>query len=127
MKRFLITAAIVVLGAGIMSACGKDNKTTSSGATTTAAATASGDTITIVATNFQFDKTTLTATAGQPVTFKITNNGSVDHNLTIADLKVNTDVKPGKSADKTVTPAAGTYEYHCEYHPTQMKGTLTVS
>jgi len=124
MKRILISAALVVVAAGLLSACGNDNKDKTASSATTAA---KGETIDLVATNFQFDKTTLTATAGQPVTFKVTNNGTVEHNLTIKDLKVNKDVEAGESAQQTVTPAAGTYEYHCEYHPTQMTGTLTVS
>ena len=131
MKRFLITATLVVLAAGLMSACGKNSKT-SAGTTTTAAA--SGTTLSLVATNFQFDQATLSATAGSATTYKVTNNGTVDHNLTITDnadashkALVNEDVKPGKSASKALTLAAGSYEYHCEYHPTQMKGTLTVS
>jgi plastocyanin len=117
-----------------MSACGDDdnNGTTDSADTTqaqsvTTEASSGGDTITLVATNFAFDKTTLTAAADKAVTFKITNNGTVEHNLTIDDLAVNKDVEAGESAEQTVTPKAGTYEYHCEYHPSQMKGELTVS
>lgn len=129
MKRFLTLAAIVTSAAGFMSGCGKDNNNDTAASTTTTAATndtVSAATLVLVATNYQFDKAELTAAAGQPVTFTITNNGTVDHNLTVKDLNVNKDVKPGKSASISVTPKAGTYEYHCEYHPTQMTGTLTV-
>ncbi|MEY2425212.1 MAG: Cupredoxin-like domain [Actinomycetota bacterium] len=112
-----------------LAGCGDDNKSgdDASGATTTEAAAAAGTTLTLVATNFQFDQTTLTAKADEAVKFVIKNEGDVEHNLTIEDLDVNKDVEAGESADQTVTPAAGTYEYHCEYHPAKMKGTLTVS
>ena len=141
MKRVLATAATLLFAAAFTTACSNNNDDNGviSGPTTTAAnsvdsstttssgAGVVGSTINITASNFKFDPTTITATAGQPVTFTIKNTASgTEHNLTIEKLSVNKDVKAGESASQTVTPAAGTYDYHCEYHPTQMKGTLTV-
>ena len=125
MKRFLTSALVVALAGLALAGCGsKDDKKAST--TTTEAAMAT--TLTLVATDFQFDQATLTATAGEPVTFVIKNeSASIEHNLTIKDLHVDKDAEAGESAKQTVTPAAGTYEYHCEYHPDKMKGTLTVS
>ena len=126
MNRFLTTAAVVALAGVSLAGCGGNNDKKAS---TTTTAAASGTTLTLVATNFQFDKTTLTATAGDDVTFVIKNEATgTEHNLTIEDLKVNKDVEAGKSAQQSVTALkAGTYQYHCEYHPSQMTGTLTVS
>jgi plastocyanin len=112
-----------------MSGCGSNdnkNEATPNGKPSTTAAGA-GTTLTLVATNFKFDQTALSAPADKPVTLVIKNEGNVEHNLTIEKLQVNKDAEAGKSAQQTVTPAAGTYQYHCEYHPTQMTGTLTVS
>ena len=80
----------------------------------------------MVASDFAFTPTAASAAAGR-VTFKASNSGSVDHNLTIEGLKVNQDLKRGTSASVTVTAKPGTYEFHCEYHPTAMKGTSTIT
>lgn len=120
---------MVVLSAGIFAACGDDdnNDKNADDSSTTTTATAGATTITLVATNFKFDQTAITAKAGEATTFTIKNDGTVEHNLSIEKLDVDKDAEAGESASQTVTPAAGTYEYHCEYHPTQMTGTLTVS
>ncbi len=122
-RRVFTTVAALALSAGFFAACGSDdNGDTASGDT------AGGDTaLTVNATDFKFDPTTLTAKAGEAVTFTIKNDGKVEHNLTIEDLKVEQDVGDGKTASQTATPKAGSFEYHCNYHPDSMKGTLTVS
>lgn len=128
-RIFAVVAAAGLLFAG----CGDDDDGSDANVdvdidvTTTAVAASGGTTLTLVATDFQFDKTELTAAADEAVTLEITNNGAVKHNLTIEDLDVDEDADAGQSAQKSVTPAAGTYEYHCEFHPSKMTGTLTVS
>ncbi len=113
-----------MFSAGLFAACGGGggNSDTASGDS------ASGGTaLTVNATDFKFDPTALTAKAGEAVTFTIKNDGKVTHNLTIEDLKVDKDAEDGATASQTVTPDAGTFEYHCKYHAASMKGTLTVS
>jgi len=123
MKRFLTTAAVVAVAGLALAGCGGNDSNDK-----TPAAKSAGTTLTLVAKNISFDKTDLTATAGDSVTFVIKNEDTVEHNLTIKDLNVDKDAEKGESAKQTVSDLkAGTYEYHCEYHPTQMKGTLTVS
>jgi plastocyanin len=124
MKRFLTSVAVVAFVGIVMSGCGS-NDDKKDATPTTGGSTAA--TITLVATDFKFDQTALTAAADKPVTLVIKNEGKAEHNLSIEKLQVNKDAEAGESAKQTVTPAAGTYEYHCEYHPTQMTGTLTVS
>jgi plastocyanin len=126
MKKFLTSVAVVAFAGVVLAGCGGNSNKKDSSPTTGAG---SGTTLSLVATDFKFDKTTLTATAGDTVTFTVKNDAaSTEHNLTLEDLKVNKDVKAGKSASQTVKDLkAGTYQYHCEYHPSQMTGTLTVS
>jgi plastocyanin len=98
--------------------------------TTTAAqkgAVSAGST-TLVAQGISFNTTKLDFKAGQKVTVTIRNKDSVEHNFTFKAAKANKDVEAGETARATFTvPAAGTYEFHCEYHPNQMKGTVTVT
>jgi plastocyanin len=54
-----------------------------------------------------------------------TNKSDTEHNVTITKgMKVNEDFKAGKTVFVTFAKA-GTYHYHCEYHP-YMTGVITV-
>jgi plastocyanin len=83
--------------------------------------------VTITAANFAFSPTTITLKKGQKVTFAFKNTDPVKHNLTVTGLSIDKDVLGGKSGQVTKTlKKAGTYEFHCAYHPQKMKGTITV-
>ena len=82
-----------------------------------------------------WDKSTLTAVAGQPLTLTVNNNDNgVSHNIhffkgsdaTGADV-ASTDIASGPTTQTlNFGPLdAGDYFYHCDVHPTQMTGTLT--
>jgi plastocyanin len=107
----------MTLAVALIGACGSSK---SSGKTST------GATVNLTATDFAYAPTAVSVKAGK-VTFVVKNAGGVDHNLTVADLKINEDVKKGKTASVSVDAKAGTYAFHCEYHPTKMKGTITVT
>ncbi|HEX2701422.1 MAG TPA: cupredoxin domain-containing protein [Acidimicrobiales bacterium] len=81
------------------------------------------------AAGFAFDPTAIQLTAGEAAQFVITNGDSVEHNLTVEGIDVDQDVEAGKTAQAPATKAleAGTYKFHCEYHPDQMQGTVTVT
>jgi plastocyanin len=79
-----------------------------------------------------------TIAAGASVTIKLSNGGAALHNLRIAgpDGKFNTDDDIVSDPDKMAgsgegniaisIAAAGTYNYQCDFHPADMKGTIAV-
>ena len=117
MRRALSIFGVLAITTALFAACG------SSGSS----AKASGDnTVSLTAKDFSYTPTEVDVKQGK-VTFSVENTGAVEHNLSIEDLKVDKDVEEGESASVTVDDAKpGTYEFHCEYHPTKMKGTITV-
>jgi plastocyanin len=117
---------------------GSDNGGSASAATTTTAAAGTtttaggggggGTEIQLVASNFKFDKTSLDMQSGSQVKLEIRNQGQAEHNFTFTEAGANQDVEAGEDATATFTaPAAGSYQFFCKYHPSQMKGTVTVT
>jgi plastocyanin len=133
-RRVVIVPA-VLLAAAVLGACGSSSSSGSSGSpygggssktsSTTAATTGSGASIALSAKDFAFTPTALTVPSGGG-TVKFTNTGSVEHNFTVDGQSVSKDAEAGESASVKVDLPAGSYKFHCKYHPTQMKGTLTV-
>lgn len=109
-------ALVVVAGAG----CG------SSGKNNTAGSASAGKTVKIEADDFYFKPTDLKLTASTQSSLEIENEGKVEHNITIEGLGVDQDLEAGKTTHVSVPAKAGTYKFHCEYHPDKMKGTITV-
>ena len=84
--------------------------------------------VNITAANTTYSPTTIMLKKGQKVTFLLKNTDAIKHNLTVKGLKINADVNGGKTGVATLTlRVPGTYEFHCEYHPQQMKGTIIVT
>jgi plastocyanin len=95
-----------------------------------------GTTVTVVATSAAgFDTPNLTAPANQPFTLVFDNQDpSAPHNVVIlnpdgsnvsmGDTSFFTG--PAKRTYQVSALAPGAYPFHCEVHPTTMKGTLTV-
>lgn len=113
-KRALLLAPVGIAAAGLLAGCGSGG------------GSGSGAPVAITAANISFSPTAVSVPAGN-VTFTVANNDKIAHNLTIPDAKVNKDVAPGTSGRTTVSLKRGVYQYHCEYHPQKMKGTITVS
>lgn len=116
MRSAFRTAVMALAAAGMLVGCGSSS---SSSATT-------GNTVDITAANISFSTTDIKIPAGD-VTFVVNNTDKVEHNLTIENGNVNKDVPGGKTVKTKATLKAGTYAFHCEYHPDAMKGTITVS
>jgi plastocyanin len=136
--RRLIAVPVLLFAAAGLAACGSSSSSSGSSGgrgpygggssktstSTDAAATTSGPTTPLGAKDFAFTPTALTLTRGGKV--KVTNSGSVEHNFTVDGKSISEDVEAGESATVAVDLPAGTYQFHCKYHPTQMKGTITV-
>lgn len=98
-----------------------------------------GLTIEVVAQNILFDLKTITAPANTQIRVRLDNKDvGVDHNIAFYPSATNTStplvagaigtIYPGPGVDDTVftTPAAGSYFFRCDVHPTSMTGTFTV-
>ncbi len=78
---------------------------------------------TVVMTNFTFSPASLTVTKGTVVTWQ--NNDAVAHTSTSDNGVWDTGNIPASSNKTTTFGTAGTYAYHCTYHP-MMTGTIIV-
>jgi plastocyanin len=102
--------------------------TTAEAASTTAAGGGGEDELQLVASDFKWDKPDLEMKAGSQVKVEVDNQGQAEHNFTFTEAGANQDVEAGEDATATFTgPAAGSYQFTCKYHPSQMKGTVTVT
>jgi len=123
-RRVVAVVAGAALSGVILAGCGsKDN-----GGTVAEGPASSAKMVQLNAINISYNPTDIQLTAGEDVKFVVTNGDQVKHNLTVEGLDVNQDVEGGKTVDAPVVKAvkAGTYKFHCEYHPAQMQGTVTV-
>jgi plastocyanin len=79
---------------------------------------------TVMIQDFAFGPAELSVAAGATVTF--VNNDTAPHTATADDGSWDTgEIAPGESATVTLD-TAGTFAFHCEFHPT-MTATLTVT
>jgi uncharacterized cupredoxin-like copper-binding protein len=123
-----------------LAACGGDDDdeetTAASSETTTTEASGGGggaQTIDVSETEYAIDPADPTVDAGT-VTFQVTNDGQVTHNLEIEgngieETEIEGDLDPGASGDLTVDLQPGTYEWYCpiDGHKDQgMEGEVTV-
>lgn len=120
-RRWIAIGSALMALTLVSAACGGGSDTSGDGG--------SGDggtaDVTLTVKDFAFDPATLEVSAGEH-TITITNTGSHEHSFTLDDDSVSQDVGAGESATVTFD-ATETIGFHCEYHPDQMKGTLTVS
>lgn len=86
-----------------------------------------------VRSSLNFLPSTITLVIGVNNTISWTNKDSADHTVTFTTVPsgvqrisiTNPDVGPGETFTITLT-VAGTYQYHCSFHPGWMRGTVIV-
>jgi plastocyanin len=79
------------------------------------------------AINFLWKPGNLLLAAGQPVTLKITNDDTMQHNFTFKPVKVAKNLRVGATTTISFTaPTSGTYLFYCKYHLQMMQGAITV-
>lgn len=72
--------------------------------------------IKITASKYHFTPDHIILKKGQPVTLEITSTDAT-HGFMIRALNIDTDIKPGASTEKTVTPqTAGTFKAICDHY-----------
>jgi plastocyanin len=138
MRRMLVMVTALLLAATGVAGCGDDDGGGDAADSATAGDTGSdqqegdagddtggGERIALTASDFEWAPADLVMDAGEEATLVVGNNGNAPHNLTIEDLDVDEDLDPGGTAEVSLTPEAGEYEFFCAIHPDQMRGTLT--
>jgi plastocyanin len=137
MRRGMVIGVLVGALALVAAGCGGGDDNgggSASAATETTAAPATtgggggGTEIQLTASGTAWDKTSLDMTSGAEVKVEVTNQDTIEHNFTFAEAGANQDVEGGEDATVTFTaPAAGSYEFFCKYHPSAMRGSVTVT
>jgi uncharacterized cupredoxin-like copper-binding protein len=128
----LSVAAVGAARAGLaIAGCGGDNNETSSAP---AAPSAGGQTVNIGETEYKLDPSDPTVQAGT-VSFKVTNDGTVDHSLEVegpkGEQELEQNLAPGQSGTLTVDLSqSGKYEFYCPidaHRERGMEGEITVA
>jgi plastocyanin len=147
-RRGLIPLLALALSALLVLsfACGGDDDDDSGGDDETTAATTPAEDgnggeveFDVVMTDNAFTPTEFTVAAGAVVTFNLSNDGAAIHNMRIAgeDGEYNSDddavsdpdiVTGGGTAtlEWTAPDEASEIDFQCDFHPTDMLGTITV-
>ena len=138
MRRWMVGVLVGVL-ALVAAGCGGGDDDGGASATTAApettaapATTAAGgggeDEFQLTASGSAWDETSLDMTSGAEVRVEVTNQDSIVHNFTFTEAGADQDVEGGEDATVSFTaPAAGSYDFLCKYHPSAMRGTVTVT
>ena len=115
------TAAVsLAVGAALMSGCGSSSSSSTGDA---AAESTAVDSVTVDIRSFKYKPVTVTVKEGGRVRW--TNSDSAAHTSTADDRSFDTQtIDKGKARMVTMT-TAGTFPYHCDFHPF-MKATVVV-
>jgi plastocyanin len=138
-RAMVVGVLVGVLALAVAGCGGGDDDGGTAGATTAApettgvpATTAAGgggeDELQLAASGTAWDTTSFDLTSGTNYSLEVTNQDSVQHNFTFEAAQADVDIPANEDATVTFTaPAAGTYDFLCKFHPSAMKGTITVT
>jgi uncharacterized cupredoxin-like copper-binding protein len=129
-RPFLPAVGVALAALAIASCGGDDNETTPAAG----APSAGGQTVNVSETEYELDPSDPTVQAGT-VSFKATNDGSIDHNLEVegpqGEQELEQDLAPGESGTLTVDLSKpGSYEFYCPvngHRERGMEGEITVT
>jgi uncharacterized cupredoxin-like copper-binding protein len=128
--RIASLSALGVLAILALAACGSSSSSSESGTTVPASG---GQTISIGESEFKLDPSSVKVDQAGMVTFKVTNDGQIDHALEVEGQGVEEEtetIAPGETAQLTVDLSkAGPYEIYCpidDHRDQGMEGALTV-
>lgn len=126
MHRRWIRLLGIVLALGLLAAaCGGDETPPGNGGGNTGGDGGNGGgggaDLTIV--DFSFSPADLTVSSGDTIT--VANIGDTSHTFTTDDEAIDETIAPGEEVEIDIDDVAS-QGFHCRFHPTQMKGTLTV-
>jgi uncharacterized cupredoxin-like copper-binding protein len=120
----IVTTLLLVLGLFALGGCGSKAEEN--------AAPAAGEAVAISETEFKLDPSTVKVDQAGSYTFKVTNNGKLDHAFEVegpgGEQKTET-IKPGQLAELKIDLEDGAYEIYCPidgHRQSGMEGTLTV-
>lgn len=123
--RLVLLAVFTVFA---LAACGS-----SSSESGTTGQAAGGQSVAISETEFKLDPSSVQIDQAGTVTFRVTNDGAIDHALEVDGQGVEEEtetIKPGESAELTIDLSKdGSYEIYCPvdgHRDSGMEGTLTV-
>jgi plastocyanin len=130
-RNMLLVASLVATIAAATACSSSSSSSASSGASgqVTTGDASGQSTFDVSANNFFFSPNQISGTAGQKVTFHITNDGDTTHNFSIDDQSISENIDAGQSTDVQVTfPSSGTVQFYCAIHKSLgMTGELTVA
>ena len=129
-KLFLVCVGMALTALAVAGCGGDDNETTAA----SGAQSAGGQTVNISETEYKLDPSDPTVQAGT-VSFKATNDGSIDHSLEVegpkGEQELKQDLAPGESGTLTVDLSQpGKYEFYCPidgHRERGMEGEITVA